>query len=233
EITLKINGINISQYGASLSEKLITPTSFDTVLATSKRRLSASSINEVPKRLYLKILFQGNTRDIIENNISNFTTLISKEFDIEFDNKIHKFHCFPSFLESEETGFNDMLYLYGDVECYEYSDEIVEYANKVTTKTIQAQGNKSTPCILEITPSIDIIDLIIEGVSEAPITIKNLKANKKFILDGEKFKATIDNINKFSDVDLWEFPGLSPGVNNLKFSRNNCNITIKYKPMWI
>lgn len=115
---------------------------------------------------------------------------------------------------------------------YKYLGQVIETVNRLTSKTITVAGNIETQAIVEITPSVTIIDLAItiNGVS---FTINNLTASKKIIIDGEKGSVTELTINKFKDVDLWEFPKLKPGTNIITCSRNTCDINIKYKPRFI
>ncbi|KGJ48072.1 hypothetical protein KD33_16750 [Clostridium sp. NCR] len=116
---------------------------------------------------------------------------------------------------------------------FKLGEEIDISINRVTSKIIDILGNTKTPCILEITPVIDMIDLKINGVSEDPLIIRNLKGNKTIIIDGIEGTVIQDGINKFADTDMWEFPFLVPGKNNITLSKDTCNITIKYNPRYI
>ncbi|MGL5559195.1 MAG: phage distal tail protein, partial [Paraclostridium dentum] len=102
-----------------------------------------------------------------------------------------------------------------------------------TSKTIDVTGNIKVPIKLEIAPVIDMIDLKITGLSEDPLIVKNLKGNKTIIIDGIEGTVTQDGINKFEDTDMWEFPFLVQGKNNILLSKDTCNITIKYNPRYI
>lgn len=114
-----------------------------------------------------------------------------------------------------------------------YMDQITETMNRITTKTINVPGNEETPVIVEITPSVSIIDIVLTGLSDEPMTIKNLTGGKKLIIDGEEGLVTVDGVSKFNDTDMWEFPRLKPGANTITVSRNNVDINIKYKPRFI
>ena len=107
------------------------------------------------------------------------------------------------------------------------------YLNRVDKKTFNVGGNYNIPAIIEIVPSVDIIDLTINGLANDPIIIKNLHANKKIIIDGKEETVTEEGINKFKDTDFWEFPFLMPGTNTITLSKNSCNVTIKYEPRYI
>lgn len=116
---------------------------------------------------------------------------------------------------------------------FKLGEEIDISINRVTSKIIDILGNTKTPCILEITPVIDMIDLKINGVSEDPLIIRNLKGNKTIIIDGIEGTVIQDGINKFADTDMWEFPFLVPGKNTITLSKDTCNITIKYNPRFL
>lgn len=109
---------------------------------------------------------------------------------------------------------------------------VSETANRVSSKTINVSGNLETPVIVEITPSINLVDLTITGFGES-FTIKNLTAGQKVVINGEDGTVLQGSANKFADWDGWEFPKLSPGANTMTFSKSSCDITIKYKPRWI
>ena len=94
-------------------------------------------------------------------------------------------------------------------------------------------GNIESPCIVEIIPSIDMIEFSIEGLSTDVITIKNLKKNNKVVIDGINGSVKVGEENKFNDVELWEFPRIYPGVNDIKLSRSECSVIIKYYPRFI
>lgn len=116
---------------------------------------------------------------------------------------------------------------------FKLGEEIDISINRVTSKIIDILGNTKTPCILEITPVIDMIDLKINGVSEDPLIIRNLKGNKTIIIDGIEGTVIQDGINKFADTDMWEFPFLVPGKNTITLSKDTCNIKIKYNPRFL
>lgn len=124
-----------------------------------------------------------------------------------------------------EIGLN--LYI-----CSKYKTEVTETANRISNKTINVAGNLNTPAIVEITPSINIIDIVVAGLGES-FTVKNLIAGQKVIINGEDCTVLQNGVNKFEDFDGWEFPKLVPGANTITFSQVNCDINIKYKPRYL
>ena len=113
-------------------------------------------------------------------------------------------------------------------------------AIKGTLQTVSIEGNQPTPCIVEITPSIDLASVEIDGIAynhifgdKEIITIRNLKAGKTVIINGEDCTVLQEGANKFADTDMWEFPALKPGANTISCSSDKCTVTLKYKPRYV
>ena len=97
-----------------------------------------------------------------------------------------------------------------------------------TSNNVDVTTDVATEAIYEITPSVDMIEFIINEMK-----IKNLKANKKVIIDGVKKTVTMDGKNKFSDTEFWNFPILTPGTNKITLSRTEANVVLKYYPRYV
>ena len=224
---MQINGKSMIFLGASISEKLITPAKRQSVT-----QAGLTLYNEyIPKKIYVKILFQGNTRDIIDKNISNYAEETKKDFIFKFKDKTTYFKCKPASFNVEETGFNDMLYITAEYECIEFEKEkIVSTSNKTVTFTVG--GNTEAPCILELTPSTDLINITITGLSDDPIIVKNLKGNKTLIIDSEEGEVELAGANHYKDFDAWEFPKVKAGSNTVTINQASVTLKIKYKAIW-
>ena len=46
-------------------------------------------------------------------------------------------------------------------------------------------------------------------------------------------KITKEGGNAFGSVDLWAFPKLQTGRNDLAFSTNGARVIVRYSPMWL
>ena len=229
-----INNINISEFGGKVQSKSFSDSPVvksATWLLNAPKPLVIGE-NKGFKSLSLKLLFQGSSRNDVNNKINSFMAQVS-ECDIKFKNLEHYYHCYYESSNREETKIDEWLFVNINFICYEYDEEKTFNFNGLEEFTINNIGTDVTPAILEITPNINIANITIEGLADDPIIIKNLNVNKKIILDGELQKITVDGINKFSDTEMWDFPKLNPGINLIKVNRNNCNIKIKYKPRFI
>lgn len=164
---------------------------------------------------------------------SNLLAEMLEPFEVYFKDRNLKFKCVlkgqTSQASLKQIRGKLQLTMYG----YNIENEIEVDINKILSKEITIVGNTEVPAIVEVIPVVDIIDITLEGLADDPIKIKNLKQNKKVILDGELQTITVDGVNKFGDTDMWDFPSLKPGSNTIKISRSDCNIKIKYKPRFI
>ena len=185
------------------------------------------------KDISIRILFQCNSRDEVYKNISDFMVNFRDEVDIKFNNLSHNYKCFFINSSIDETDFESWLYLNLNLKGYEYGDLISNKVSSAYNYSITSMGNIESPCIVEIIPSVDMIEFSIEGLSTDAITIKNLKKNNKVVIDGINGSVKVGEENKFNDVELWEFPRIYPGVNDIKLSRSECSVIIKYYPRLI
>ena len=225
------NNIDISIYNASVSSKLIQPRNIEIEAGNIKENYFLINEKEGMKYIEIRILFKDDTRDKVYKNISDFMVNFRNEVDIKFNNLSHNYKCYLVDSSIDETDLEEWLYLNLRLQGYEYDNIISKEIKK--TPIIVNKGNLKSPCIVEITPTIDMIDFTIEGLSDQPIIIKNLKKNSKIIIDGIVGTVKSGNENKFNDAELWEFPVLSPGANHITLSRNECSVIIKYYPRFM
>ena len=231
-----INNIDISKYNARVLDVNIQNSSIS--------NLSDFDIKNklLPLFLQSKVSLNNITVTLLINSLdkrqyyldkSNLLSNMLDSFDIYFKDRNLKFKC----VLVNQADQPSLRQIRGRFQLtfigYNLENKVIETINRVIAKTIDVTGNTKVPIILEITPVIDIIDLKITGLSEDPLIVKNLKGNKTIIIDGIEGTVTQDGINKFADTDMWEFPFLVPGKNNIVASKDTCNITIKYNPRYI
>lgn len=179
----------------------------------------------------VKLLVEGVNEEDVLLKISNIIN-ICKKGELKFSDFNFSYNI--SLEKHQEKLISEILYelILNFKSTFKLSEEITVEMNRETTKSIDVKGNEKTPCIIEIIPSIDAIDITIGGLNDS-ITIKNLHANKKIILNSKEGTVLEEGINKFSDTDFWEFPFLVPGSNTITLSKNSCDVTIKYEPRYL
>ncbi len=231
-----INNIDISKYNARVLDVNIQNSSISNLSDLDiKNKL-------IPLFLKSKVSLNNITVTLLINSLdkkqyyldkSNLISIMLDSFDIYFKDRNLKFKC----ILVNQVNQPSLRQIRGRFQLtfigYNLENEVIETINRVTSKTIDVTGNIKVPIKLEITPVIDMIDLKITGLSEDPLIVKNLKVNKTIIIDGIEGTVTQDGINKFEDTDMWEFPFLVSGKNNITLSKDTCNITIKYNPRFI
>lgn len=232
-----INNKDITLYGATLISK-----SFNHSNITLSKEWLKNSVKPVviTKKSSsgsgtLKLLVEAATEEVVFEKISNLIAEISNS-TINFGDPFFYKVTLDSFSE-EEIFYNTFKEVYSCIITLSLAvDELYkDYVQLTLTSSmsIVSQGNKASECILEITPTQAMIDLVITGFSKKPITIKNLAINTKVIINGEDKTITANGVNKFLDSDLWEFPYLNPGTNTITFSKTYFNGIVKYKPRYV
>ncbi len=235
-----INGIDISTFGAFLSDKQIQSSA---IIINSNWNIKAldyfvASIQQQFKAIKLTINFIATDEETVLNNISNFYVQLANRCTIQFDGMDFIYSCIydnTSNKTSDSTKYTNENYevVINLLSGYAYKPPVTTTLNNVSSQTINVNGNVPTPTIVTVTVPIDTISITISGLSLDPIVINNLKANTPVVIDGEQCVATQNGVNNFSNVDMWEFPTLQPGANTISASSANCVIQIQYKPRWI
>lgn len=231
-----INNIDISKYNARVLDVNIQNSSIS--------NLSDSDMKNklIPLFLKSKVSLNNITVTLLINSLdkkqyyldkSNLLSIMLESFYIYFKDRKLKFKC----ILLNQVDQASLRQIRGRFQLtfigYNLENEVIETINRVTSKSINVLGNYPVATTIEITPVIDMIDLKITGLSEDPLIVKNLKGNKTIIIDGINGTVTQDGINKFEDTDMWEFPFLIPGKNDITLNKDTCNITIKYNPRFI
>lgn len=232
---LLINNIDISNFKAKLLSRKIKPAKLSNFNSWNKGNLTPfidDNFFESYKEIDLDFDMLCKNADELEIMKSNLINEIKKAI-LKFNDINFKYQVFLD-------GDPDVSYIMPGNEIlkvkllgYCFDNEVVESLNKVFNKEINNPGNSKTPVIVEIVPSVDIIDLTINGLANDSITIKSLHANKKIIIDGKEGIVLEEGINKFNDTDFWEFPFLMPKTNTITLSKNSCDVLIKYEPRYL
>lgn len=230
-----INNIDISKFNAKLLSRNIAPANFSISNEWIKKMINPSINDE----FYYKYKELEIELDIICSN-ANELEIIKSDLVKQLAISTIKFKDIDYYYKGFISGDIKCSYIMKGNEIISFSmfvvaekAEVTETMNRIQSKTINVSGNLETTAIVEITPSIALIDIVLTGLGKNSIKINNLTAGKKIILNGEDCTVTELGTNKFGDTNLWSFPSLKQGTNTITSSRNNVDITIKYKPRFI
>ncbi len=161
-----------------------------------------------------------------EDDMSNFTSEISSSFVLDIEDS-YIYWCYVK----DTPAISEDMY-----EAYTYSVNV--YATKqrdmiteTVTNEVNIKGNIYCEAVIELTSTKKL-----ETYTINEITVKNLKANDTLVIDGiEKkvFYASDPDTSVFDDTDIFSFPKLYPGVNDITVSDSSVAVVIKYYPTYM
>ena len=233
---MKVNGIDIRKYNAKQLTVDIQPASFK---ANTEWLEGAATPHEFETEvqygtLKLTILFRGSGRSEIVRTVSEFLTLMTQRTELKLDGYKGSYIGDITSNNLAKTKQSNRYILTLQFNGYIADAEIVNTYTGVREARFTTLGTRPTPCIIVVHPTTDLQQLTISGFGEIDIIIGNLKKDVQVIIDGKKGTVTEDGMNKFGECDMWEFPVLTDGEENIiTFSSNKCDIEIRYSPMWL
>nr|WP_302593950.1 hypothetical protein [uncultured Acetatifactor sp.] len=233
---MKVNGIDIRKYNAKQLTVDLQPPSFS---ANTEWLEGAATPHEFETEvqygtLKLTILFRGSGRSEIVRTVSEMLALMTQRTELALDGYKGRYIGDITSNSLAKTKQANRYILTLQFNGYLTDAEVVNTYTGVREARFTTLGTRKAPCIIIVHPTTNLQQLTISGFGEYDITIGDLKRDVEVIIDGEKGTVTEDGMNKFGDCDMWEFPVLVNGVENLiTFSSNKCDIEIRYSPMWI
>ncbi len=241
---MQINGIDISrwharQWAVTIGNHAITNNS-EWNRGSPDPFLISGTIGF--KTIKVTLLIKDSSRDVMTLDRSNIVAALLEPADITLDGFTRKFRVVlskdASFEETVNYRQDRWHKLTLELQGYEYGPELS--ATGANALSINNPGNIITPATLEITPVIGSASITVSGFcrdpdskNDYPVTIRNLVAGKKVVIDGESGLVTQDGVLKAGDVDFWEFPVLFPGVNTVTCNNSNMTMTVKFKPRFM
>lgn len=179
----------------------------------------------------------GDGKEDTIRNRSDFLSMLTGIVELDLDGYENTFRCVLLRKEIEETIKRYCHKVVLEFAGYEYGEEMA--FSFTSSRSINVEGNMETPCIIEIIPDSHEVSFTISGVArnpitreDEPVTIKNLVAGKKVVINGEDCTVLQDGQNKYPETDFWEFPSLLPGTNQITLSAAVHTVTLKYRPRY-
>lgn len=126
-----------------------------------------------------------------------------------------------------------------DLIGYEYgNEESFHFSGKTNMKVVN-YGTIRCPCTIEITPTADISNFKIYGLTknrftkkDEGITFLNLIADKTVVIDRKTGKMKQDGTNVANNIKLYQMPALEVGENTIETSASSASIKIAYNPIY-
>ncbi|MEG2246303.1 MAG: hypothetical protein RSC84_02540 [Peptostreptococcaceae bacterium] len=118
------------------------------------------------------------------------------------------------------------------IQLYFNCSDVYESEKSIATTnntTITINSPKSCYANLELTSTTNVISYTVK-INDTEIVVKNIKGNETVYIGSGK--VTAGGKSKINDVDLWEFPQLKPGINNITVNRADVTLKVKYNERW-
>lgn len=235
---INVNGVDISYI--EVINKTITPSTYKSYSNWNAQSLIPITLKEGRFEygiMQLELLSRGITEDKVEDYTSQFLKEVCESV-IKFGNFYYKVRLNNITVQDvTKDSLNNNYYQLLNVQFIidiKYKDSVKETLNPSGITQITNKGNKDIPCILTITASQSMIDLVIQGLTDEPFTVKNLNSGDVLVIDGENQTISIDGVNKFNDVEnFWEFPRIKVGSNSISFSKSYFTANISYKEIFV
>lgn len=110
----------------------------------------------------------------------------------------------------------------------------IDFNNTGDGFTVINNGTAPAPCKITFIPKVDFFVLTIEGLSEEPIKMNEIKVGDVVIIDAESRSIQVNDRDAFDKYDAWEFPKLQPGINEVRIPNGvHASIQIEYNPRYI
>lgn len=232
---MKINGIDIRQFGAKQLTVDEQPPRISVSYEMQTKALTPMEFaTDVPLgTLEVTLYFSAKNRAELQRAISSFTQLLKASCVIE-EIKGYK-GKYKGYLTSNST--EKLIDLRKrtmslSFDGYFYDDEKQSVFDGKTSGQIYADGSRETPCVVEIYAKSAISNYAVTLNGEE-YKVEALEAGKTIIIDGQAGKVTVNEENAFDLIDMWTFPKLHTGYNDLEFSSTAAKVTISYFPMWL
>ena len=225
-----INNKGLDYYNAKLLNRDIFPSSFEVDVFWSKNSLTPKIDKDI-KRKYKKMIvgieFKGTDSEIGINKSRLISDISISKIRFKTLNNSYDGYVVAIDNASKVKGYEVMSIEMNVLESE--NENIVEFKDDIK---LILNNTETTPCVLELNPTMNLVDVKITGLGE-DIIIKNLTKDKKIVIDGEKGLVIEDGLNKWKDYDSWSFPKLIPGENNININKASINAKLKYKARWI
>lgn len=232
---MKVNGIDARKYNAKQLTVDVQPSSISVNYEWMKRATLPTEFDTDVEmgKLKLSVYFKGKDRNSIVRSMSEFMGNFTQACDLELDGYKGRYRAFITKGDFEKTIKKSRYILNLEFDGFFYDDELEIVFDAKTSGAFFLVGSRKTPCIVEVYAKSVLTNYRISGFGADDIIVESLAAGKTAIIDGIRGIVTVDGVNAFDKVNLWEFPAISTGETRLTFLNTRAKVTIRYKPMWI
>ncbi|WP_059003555.1 hypothetical protein [Bittarella massiliensis (ex Durand et al. 2017)] len=176
------------------------------------------------RQMKLRFVVGGESDDEAEQRMSNLMKAC-RRCEVTRESSDMAFDGFLTDCSREETGIEHYFYLEIALAGTLRGAEQVVYLSD--SGSYENGGNVASGCVVSILPAEDLAELTVAG-----ITLRNLKAGERFVIDGVKKEITCEGKNRFLDTNLTAFPAALPGENRVELS-TPVPVEIAFRPTYL
>lgn len=225
---MNINGKSEAEFGCKILKFNPSNTKFINYgyhWPTSSLKGIKGKKNDTYRDLNIVVLFEAK-KDEVYKKISRFLEEV-KECVFNHHNLYYECEIQDGDNKYIRKGLNKYLIelKFNILDVYENEKTLTTTANT----SIIINSPKECYANLEILAPINSISYTVK-INDTEITVRNIKSNEKVYIGAGK--VTAGGVSKINDVEIWEFPRLKPGVNNIEVNRSDINLIIKYNERW-
>lgn len=231
---MKVNGIDVRKYNAKqLTAEVLPPSlSIDYDIVPGAILPTEFETDMGLGKLKLCLYFRGKDRNSLIRTMSAFLENFTKSSILEVDGYKGRFKAYTASSDYAKMKVKNRYRLNIDLDGYFFDDELNLEYDGITQTTIERQGTRKSPVIIEVYAKKVLKNYKISGF-EDDITVEQLAAGQTLIIDGEEGRVTNNGADAFDSVDMWKFPAITRAQTELQFSSVDAIVRIRYKPMWI
>lgn len=227
-----LNGVACNRYGAILLHREITPVTVRNYNEWIDGAVSPMDLKESTfsySKITLKYFVEGENEKDTLLKISNLikahikTVLKFSDLNLKYNVKIEN---------HTSTQIKDRYY---EVTIVLMSDFKLDQDKAITinnSRVIECTSNVDTPARLTITSEGDYTGLVI-GINDDTINVPSIKTGDILIIDGNDYLIKYNGEDNLNMVDLWRFPVLKSGENNISINKANISLKIEYTERFI
>ena len=219
---MKVNGIDARKYNAKqLTAEVLPPSlAVNYEIVTSAILPTEFETDMELGQLKLCMYFRGKDRNSLIRSMSAFLENFTKSSVLEVDGYKGRFKAYTASSDYSKMKVKTRYQLNIVLDGYFFDDELNLEYDGITQTTIDRQGTRKAPAIIEVYAKKALKNYTISGFEDD-------------IIDGEEGRITNNGADAFGSVDLWKFPAITQQQTALKFSNADAVVRIRYKPMWI
>lgn len=187
------------------------------------------------KPISVELLVKGSGREEIMHHCSDILALLLDEVELTLDGYRNKFRAILKSHSRTETSMRRWHVLKLEFEGYEHGEEVP--ASGTSSVMIHNPGNLVSPCQVEIVPRVGAASIVLSGIcrdsytgQDLPVTIKDLEAGRKVVLNGLSGLITQDG--ELKEVDMWTLPCVAPGDTLITCNNDWMDMSVYVTPLY-